>query len=95
MKKFFIIAFFMMLLFIVGCTKEVVVTFDSDGGTPIASVKVMKGSVVEEPQEPVRGDDKFVGWFYNDSEWDFSNPVNEDMTLVAEYVDATKLKVVF
>ena len=95
MKKFFIITFFMMLLFIVGCTKEVVVTFDSDGGTPIASVKVMKGSVVEEPQEPVRGDDKFVGWFYNDSEWDFSNPVNEDMTLVAEYVEATKLKVVF
>ena len=95
MKKFFIIAFFMMLLFVVGCTQQVVVTFDSDGGTAIASVKVIKGSPVEKPQDPIRDDDQFIGWYYNDIEWNFDNLVNQDITLIAKYEDASKFKVVF
>ena len=79
MKRIFIMAFFIMLLFVVGCTSSVVVTFDSQGGTEIASVKVTKGSKVEEPQPPVRGEDEFIGWFLNEVQWDFDDPVNEDI----------------
>ena len=82
MKRIFIIAFFIMLLFVVGCTSNVVVTFDTQGGNEISPVTVIKGNTVEEPTAPVRGDDEFVGWFLNDVQWDFNNPVNEDITLI-------------
>ena len=95
MKKFFIIAFFLMLLFIVGCTQEVVVTFDSNGGTEIASVTIIKGSKVDEPEAPVRGEDEFLGWYIGETKWNFSDPVKENMTLVAKFKVQGEYQVVF
>jgi len=95
MKKVLIMAFLLVLLFIVGCTQQVVVTFDSNGGTPIASVKVTQGSPVKQPKNPIRGFDQFIGWYYNDEEWDFNKSVDEDMTLVARYADVGDFRVEF
>ena len=95
MKRIFIIAFFIMLLFVVGCTSSVVVTFDTQGGTEISSVTIKKGSRVEEPTPPVRGEDEFVGWFVNDVQWDFDDPIFEDITLVSKYLKQDEYKVVF
>ena len=42
-------------LFIAGCSKKTekyTVTFDSDGGTEIASVQVEKGKKVTKPEDP-------------------------------------------
>ena len=95
MKRIFIMAFFIMLLFVVGCTSSVVVTFDTQGGTEISSVTIKKGSRVEEPTPPVRGEDEFVGWFVNDVQWDFDDPIFEDITLVSKYLKQGEYKVVF
>lgn len=95
MKKFFVITFFIMLLFVVGCTGYVTVTFDTQGGNEISSVTVLKGKTVSEPEEPVRGDDDFLGWYLNGTQWDFNNPVNENITLVAKYLEQGEFKVVF
>lgn len=66
------------------------VTFDSDGGSEIATQTVPAGSTVAEPVAPTKTDYVFDGW-YSDSEltteYDFSTPVNADITLYAKWAE--------
>ncbi len=59
------------------------VTFDSNGGTAISSVKVKKGDKVPSPIDPVKDGYIFEGWEYQNELYDFDKPVNKDMTLKA------------
>lgn len=66
------------------------VTFDSDGGTAVASVEVKKGEKLTEPTAPQKssaeGEYEFLGWFYGNEEWDFAtDTVSGNMTLVAQW----------
>ena len=63
------------------------VTFDSAGGTEIDPVEVIKGELVEEPEEPIRAGKSFVGWFKDGiTEWNFeTDRVTKDITLVAKW----------
>lgn len=69
--------------------KDVTVTFDSDGGTDVASQTVRQGSAVTEPTPaPTKTNSIFEGWYTDKTyatAWTFANPVNQDMTLYAKW----------
>lgn len=66
-------------------TEIVKVHFDTDGGTEIDDVEVKKGGKIPEPVEPTRESYEFLGWRLGDKDFDFETPVEEDMTLVAQW----------
>ena len=64
------------------------VTFDPAGGdfSGETSVKINYGAQVPRPgNDPVLEGSTFLDWTYNGLAWDFSSPINGDMTLVAIY----------
>lgn len=72
------------------------VTFESNGGSDVASKTVDTDKTVEKPSDPVKDRNQFLGW-YSDTKlstpWDFSNPVTSDMTLYAKWLQESKLTV--
>ena len=64
------------------------VTFNSDGGTVISSQTINDGDLVTQPADPVKSNYAFVKWQSNGVEYDFSEPVTSDLTLVAIYTSA-------
>jgi uncharacterized repeat protein (TIGR02543 family) len=68
---------------------SVTVTFESNGGSPIASETVPRGSAISEPAlPPVRSAHTFEGWFDAlDVLWDFDGPVANNMTLYAKWTE--------
>jgi len=68
----------------------VTVTFDSDGGTQVQSITVKRGETIICPdvvslRSTLENPIVFVGWYLGDDEWDFSDGVTEDITLVAHW----------
>ena len=76
-------------LFIAGCSKKTekyTVTFDSDGGTEIASVQVEKGKKITKPEDPSKEHYVFDGWYFEDTEWVFeSDTVTKNTALTAKW----------
>ena len=76
-------------LFIAGCSKKTekyTVTFDSDGGTEIASVQVEKGKKITKPEDPSKEHYVFGGWYLEDAEWVFeSDTVTKNTALTAKW----------
>jgi hypothetical protein len=62
------------------------VTFETSGGTVIASQEVKHGEKIKKPANPVKDGNTFLGWEYMDEAWSFAgHVVTEDMTLVAQW----------
>ncbi|MFA7588981.1 MAG: ABC transporter substrate-binding protein [Acholeplasmataceae bacterium] len=85
MKK--IITSTLIVLFIAllaACGKKTfTVTFNSAGGSTVAAVDVKKGETVAEPNPPTRAGYIFVEWQLDGTKYDFTTPVNSNITLVA------------
>ncbi|MDE7261702.1 MAG: InlB B-repeat-containing protein, partial [Oscillospiraceae bacterium] len=67
---------------------EYTVTFDSQGGSAIASQAVVGGGTATKPADPTRTSYTFGGWFTDavcTMEWDFGTAVTEDITLYAKW----------
>ncbi|MBR4789617.1 MAG: leucine-rich repeat protein [Treponema sp.] len=79
------------LLFIISCKAEVsspvfyTVSFDSDGGSFVKAQTVEKGKTAKEPACPTKDNCDFLGWFYNGTKFNFSTPINEDITVTAKW----------
>lgn len=77
-------------------TGEHKVFFDSKGGSYTPDVqKVEGGKQAVKPKEPQKKGYTFEGWFYtdengNETVWDFSTPVHQDMTLKARWKKAAE-----
>ena len=60
------------------------VTFDSQGGSAVASQSITSGSAATKPSDPIRTGYTFTGW-YTDAActgaYDFSTAVTSDITL--------------
>lgn len=65
--------------------EKVTINFDSNGGSQVEAIETEKGKVAEKPADPTRQGLTFVGWFLDGEEFDFSSPVNEDITLKAKW----------
>ncbi len=67
--------------------KKATVTFNADGGefTGDTKVEVEVGKPVAKPVDPTKNGFDFAGWMLNGAAYDFSQAVNEDITLVAKW----------
>ena len=62
------------------------VTFDSDGGSTVPAVTVVKNKPMAPIADPVKDGYEFAGWYMADgSKWDFSKAVTTELTLHAKW----------
>lgn len=61
------------------------VRFDSNGGSTVKSQTVARDGYAAVPEEPKKNGYIFKGWYLNGKLYDFSTPVNADITLKAEW----------
>lgn len=64
------------------------VTFDSNGGSTVASQNIHLGTMATQPMNPTRSGYTFQGWYTaknGGTKYDFSQTVNGDMTLYAHW----------
>lgn len=69
--------------------EQVTVTFNSNGGSNVASQKVNKGAKATEPGKPTKAGLTFDGWYKDQActqKYDFGSAVNENITLYAKWV---------
>ena len=69
------------------------VTFVSEG-TTVETQTVKEGGTVIEPNDPVLDGYVFDGWYNGEAKYDFSSPVNSDLTLTAKWSVAVDPNVV-
>ena len=61
------------------------VTFDTQGGSDVASATVNGGTTVTKPQDPTKAGYTFVAWTLDDVAYDFATEVTANITLVAKW----------
>ena len=61
------------------------VTFDTAGGKPIDKLNVVDGEKIDKVPTPEKGGYKFIGWYYNEKEFDFEQTITKNITLVAKW----------
>lgn len=91
LKKIGTLALFIVSIFILsGCpssTKKVTITFNSNGGSEVASQEVSRGEKATKPINPTKEGYTFIGWYNSyDELWVFGGySITEDVTLTAKY----------
>lgn len=65
--------------------KTYTVTFDTDGGSKVASKKIVDGKTVTKPSNPTKDGYKFLGWYLDSKEYDFDSKVTKNITLKAKW----------
>ena len=87
-----------VILFLVLGNNKVTISFDSDGGSKVESIKVTKGETAKLPT-PTKENNKFDGWYYKDLKANENSRFTEDVTLKAHWIEETpatkKVKVTF
>ncbi|HHX80828.1 MAG TPA: InlB B-repeat-containing protein [Acholeplasmataceae bacterium] len=100
MKKFLSLFIFLLLVFtLIGCKETTYkVSFDSNGGSSVAAVDVVKDGLVKKPTAPTKDGFEFKGWFKDEefeTAWDFEkDKVTGELTLYAKW-EPVKFKVTF
>ena len=74
--------------------KYFTVKFNSNGGSKVADLKVEEGTPATEPTSTRDG---FIldGWYLGEQKFDFTTPINKDITLKARWNDGPKVNVIF
>lgn len=66
------------------------VTFNTNGGTTIASQEIIEGQTATKPQDPVKEGYKFGGWYTDEgltNAFSFSSAINQNTTLYAKWIE--------
>lgn len=68
---------------------DYVVTFDSNGGSAVASQTVSENKAAQKPSDPIRQGYSFGGWQIKDTNkmYNFNSPVTKGTVLVAKWVE--------
>ena len=64
------------------------VTFNTNGGSSVASVAVVDGQTVTRPADPTKDNCTFAGWYTDEActtAYNFTSPVTGDLTLFAKW----------
>lgn len=72
-----------------------IVTFDSCGGTPVSPQSIKAGERVEEPSNPVKEGQKFLGWYINEELYNFTKAVTSSFILTAKWCKDDEVTVEF
>jgi len=67
------------------------ITFDSNGGSTVASQQVTDGGTATQPENPVKAGYSFTGWTLNSSAYNFSTAVTGDITLTATWASVSAI----
>lgn len=68
---------------------EAIVTYDANGGSPTPETTTITiGEVLAEPAEPSKAGYDFIGWLDGSNIYNFENPVEKDLNLVASWVES-------
>ena len=73
----------------------VTVTFDSAGGSAVESQTITVGGNATKPADPTRSGYTFDGWYLDSTAFDFSKPVEEDITLTAHWKQVTQSTITY
>ena len=81
-------------------TAKYVVTFDSNGGSEVASQRIVSGQKASKPADPTKAETDeavyaFDGWYAGEAAYDFDQPVTSNLTLVAHWRITHKFTVTF
>ena len=71
-------------------SKKYTVIFNSDGGSAVSNQIVKNGDTVSQPADPTKDGYTFLGWYYGDEQWNFSNPISGNITLNAKWKQIEK-----
>ena len=84
-----------------GCGEKYTITFDSQGGTDVNSMKISKNCTLRDdeqnlPQNPTKFGYVYMGWYTDKActegcEFDIASKVTKDITVYAKWVDQTTL----
>jgi len=66
---------------------EYTVSFETNGGTLIETITVGKNETVSKPENPVKENYEFAGWYYNGKVFDFSTRITNNMKLEARWYE--------
>ena len=69
---------------------DVVVTFNTNGGSAVESQTIYRGETVTVPTAPEKEGFAFVGWYIDSkysASFDFTKPINSSCTIFARWVD--------
>ena len=67
----------------------ITVTFNSNGGSTVASQEVRVGNTASTPTNPTRSGYTFLYWILNGVEFDFSTPITSPTTLLAYWANGS------
>ncbi len=93
-----ILIFLLVMILALSCTVMLTacgtttftVTFDTDGGSAVASQTVAKDGTVTKPADPTKDGFEFAGWVdSNGDEFSFSTAITADTTITATWTEET------
>ena len=79
------------IIFLSGCGKTYTVTFVNDDGTKLSNIDIKKGDTLEGINEPIKEGYIFVSWLKDGIEYDTTKPIEEDITLTANWIETPEL----
>ena len=74
---------------------EFTVKFETDGGSTVVEQKIKEGEKVTKPQDPAKNGYIFKGWTLNGKEYNFTNAISANITLVALWEKIETVTVTF
>lgn len=90
-----IILLIIALILVLNNKKTYTVTFDTKGGTEIASQTIEEDGVVTKPENPTKEGYIFLGWYISEEstvKYDFTAKVDKDFTLIAKWTEVGEEK---
>ena len=88
MKRIISLLTLILVLLLISCkTKNVIVSFEVNGGSEVSDIVIKKGSFIEEPVSEKIGYE-FLGWYYDSefiNKFDSKKRIYNDITLYAKF----------
>ena len=87
-----IIYLLVLFIFLTGCKENTyTITFNTDGGTIMENVTINKGETIENIDSPTKEGYLFVSWLKDGIEYNVETPVQEDITLTANWIEVPEI----
>ena len=92
MKRFCLLIVIIVSFCFVGCSMtsdkltSFTISFDSDGGTEVKSIKIEGDTSIIKPDDPTKIGYTFDGWYLDNTLYDFSNTIDSDIVLKAKWI---------
>ncbi len=68
------------------------IAFDTLNGTPINPIEIEENNHIDNIPTPTKEGYEFIGWYYQNKEFDFNKPITSNLVLIAKYqkINSTK-----